>query len=82
MDKKRLGRLLEFLIIGITMGLVEDLLAVVLTTDAEVTPTMIMLIILIAIPFAVVSELIVDHPQFALFEKVGERVTTTPDDSH
>lgn len=80
MNKRRIARLLEFLVIGITMGLVEDLLAVVLTTDAEVTPEMIGLIVLIAIPFAIVSELIVDHPDFAVFERVGDRLLSSSRD--
>lgn len=81
MDKRRIGRLLEFLIIGITMGLVEDVLAVVMTTDAEVTSEMILLIVLIAVPFAVISELIVDHPKFTYFEKAGDQLTTTSRES-
>ncbi|WP_306060895.1 hypothetical protein [Natronococcus wangiae] len=40
----------------------EDGLAVVIATDAEVTLEVIGVVVLIALPFAVLSELVVDHP--------------------
>lgn len=71
MNHGRLKRLLEFLVIGIVFGVTEDVLAVVLTTDAEITPEMIGLIVVIAVPFAVLSELVVDHPRFVQFDRLA-----------
>ena len=60
----RVERFLEFLIIGLVMGVSEDLLAVWLTTDAPITWPMFGIVVLVALPFAFVSEFIVDHPKF------------------
>ena len=62
--RQRLIRFLEFLFIGVAMGLVEDLLAIVLATDAEIEPQVVLIVLLVAIPFAALSELVVDHPNF------------------
>lgn len=61
-DKKL--QFIEFLIIGIMVGLAEDLLAIFFATDAKITWHVVWIVLLIAIPFAVFSELIVDHPRF------------------
>lgn len=68
MDKDRLERLLEFFVIGVTLGVTEDVIAVTLATDATITPRMIGIIILVSIPFAGLSELVVDRPTFTVFE--------------
>jgi hypothetical protein len=57
-------RLLEFLIIGVVMGIGEDLLAVKLATDATIDWRIIWVVVAVAIPFAFVSEIIVDNPKF------------------
>jgi hypothetical protein len=64
MDERRLGIFLEFLIFGIVMGVVEDLIAVTLVTGATITWRAIFIITLVAIPFAVIGELIVDRIEF------------------
>lgn len=69
--RQRLIRFLEFLVIGVAMGLVEDLLAILLATDAEITPHVIIIVLIVAIPFAALSELVVDHPRF--WEKLMPR---------
>jgi len=69
--RQRLIRFLEFLVIGVFMGLVEDLLAIVLATDAELEPQVILVVLLVSIPFAALSELVVDHPRF--WEKLMPR---------
>ncbi len=61
MNKKRAEVFLEFLVFGVVMGIVEDLLAVTLTTGAAITWKMILIITLVAIPFAAIGELIVDR---------------------
>jgi len=62
---KRLEVFLEFLIFGIVMGVIEDLIAITLVTGAQITWKSIFIIILIAIPFAAVGELIVDRIEFS-----------------
>lgn len=62
--RQRLIRFLEFLLIGVVMGLVEDLLAVALATDASIDLRVVVIVLAVAVPFAAVSELVVDHPRF------------------
>ena len=57
----RIGRILEFFVVGVVMGIAEDIIAVTASTDASITWKVILVVTLIAIPFAIVSELIVDH---------------------
>lgn len=61
---KRLEVFLEFLIFGIAMGIVEDLIAVTLVTGEPITWRTIFIITLVAIPFAAIGELIVDRIEF------------------
>lgn len=62
--RRFLVRFLEFFVIGVIFGLVEDLIIVKATTGAPITFEMIGIIFLIALPFAVFTEIIVDHPNF------------------
>ena len=57
-------RFLEFFAIGLVFGIGEDLLAIRLTTNASITLEMIGLVFIVTLPFAIFSELIVDHPGF------------------
>jgi len=67
MTKRRL-RIIEFLIIGIGLGVFEDLLAIVLATDATINFQILLGVVAVAVPFAFISEVIVDHPKF--WEKI------------
>ena len=60
----RTERLMEFLVIGLAMGICEDLLAVWLTTGEPITWSVFGIVFLIALPFAFLSEYVVDHPKF------------------
>jgi len=60
----KLKRLLEFFVIGLVFGIIEDLLAIALTTDAKLEWSTVLVVFFIALPFAVISELVVDHPKF------------------
>lgn len=62
--KERTSRLLEFLIVGIGMGVTEDILAVWLVSGNPVKLTDMWLVLVIALPFAFISEWVVDHPNF------------------
>lgn len=57
----RPARLAEFFIIGVCLGIIEDIIAVKASTGIMITWQTIWIIILIALPFAIISELIVDH---------------------
>lgn len=56
---KYLKRFAEFFIIGLLFGIIEDLLAVRAVSEVMITPRVIGIIFLVALPFAVISELIV-----------------------
>lgn len=58
--KKALSHLVEFFIVGLVMGVVEDLLAIKFATEAQITFETFKIAFLVAFPFAVVSELVVD----------------------
>ena len=60
MNKKVLERFLEFFLIGLVLGIIEDIIAVTLSTGAPITWKMIGIIALVALPFAAFSELVVD----------------------
>jgi len=61
---ERTERIIEFVVIGLVMGITEDLLAVWLSTGEPITLEVLGIVILIALPFAFVSEYVVDHPKF------------------
>ncbi|ADI74987.1 hypothetical protein Metev_2160 [Methanohalobium evestigatum Z-7303] len=69
MEKKHVERFLEFLIVGIGMGVVEDLLAVKIATGVMIDLEVILIVTLIAIPFAAFSELIVDREDFKFLKR-------------
>ena len=60
----RLEVLFEFLVFGIVIGIIEDVLAVKITTGEPITLKIVGIVILIAIPFAIIGELVVDHVDF------------------
>jgi len=62
--RKVLVRFLEFFVIGVGFGLGEDLLAIHFATDATINMKTVWITLLVALPFAVFTELIVDHPDF------------------
>ena len=72
--KSKKLRILEFVLIGVIMGTTEDLLAVILATDADFTWGILWIVLMVSIPFAFISELVVDHPKFwKIFFKNGEK---------
>jgi len=71
---KKIEVAFELLIFGIFIGIVEDLLAIKLATDQPITPRVIGIIILIAIPFAIIGEVIFDRIDFSkIFQRIFER---------
>lgn len=70
MKRKHLARFLEFLIIGIFMGVTEDLIAIWLTTDEPFTLEMVAVVVFVAIPFAAFAELVIDREDIKPFQYV------------
>lgn len=69
MKKKELERFLEFLFAGVAMGIIEDLIAVKLSTGAIIDLNVLVIVTLVAIPFAAFSELIVDKEDFKFLKR-------------
>ena len=59
--KKRLEVFFEFLIFGIALGIVEDIIAIWFATDARITWHVFVVVLIVTIPFAAFGELIVDR---------------------
>jgi hypothetical protein len=57
-------RLIEFFIVGVLFGIAEDLLAISLATDGVFEWKYLGIAAIVAIPFAFLSEIVVDHPNF------------------
>ena len=70
MRKRHIYRFLEFFVIGFVMGVTEDILAIHFATDAAITIEVVYIAALVALPFAVFSELIVDWKHIKFFRKL------------
>lgn len=57
-------RLLEFFLVGLVLGVFEDLIAISLATEKAIDFRVFVIAFFVAFPFAVFSELIVDHDKF------------------
>jgi len=64
MNRKIINRFLEFLIVGVFLGVAEDLIAISLATGKSIDGKIFLIAFLASFPFAVFSELIVDHDKF------------------
>lgn len=70
-----LARFLEFFIVGLLLGVVEDLIAITLATEKAIDFRVFVVALLVAFPFAIFSELIVDHNKFkGLMRKWFKRI--------
>jgi hypothetical protein len=61
-----LTRFLEFFFVGLVLGVAEDLIAITLATDKEIDLRIFFIAFLVALPFAIFSELVVDHEKFKI----------------
>jgi hypothetical protein len=57
-------RFLEFFIVGVCLGVIEDLIAISLATNQSIDFRVFVIAFFVAFPFAIFSELIVDHDKF------------------
>lgn len=60
-------RLTEFFVMGLVLGIIEDLLAIRFATDSPITWRTVGVVFIAALPFAIISELIVDSKRFNKF---------------
>jgi len=71
---KKIEVIFELLLFGIVIGIAEDLVAIKIATKEPITPKVIGIVILIAIPFAIIGEVVFDKIDFAkIFRRTFER---------
>jgi hypothetical protein len=71
---KKVEVIFEFLIFGIIIGITEDLIAIKFATGEPITLRVIGIVILIAIPFAILGEVIFDRIDFSkIFQRIFEK---------
>lgn len=63
-EKLNNSRVLEFLIFGVLVGILENIILVSFISGIKIDWQIIGIMFLIVLPFAVLTELIVDHPRF------------------
>lgn len=68
-------RILEFIVAGILLDLVENAIVMRVTTGESMALTEMGVAMLVIIPFAIVTELVIDHPRFwhRLFRRRGHK---------
>ena len=62
--RKIVSHVLEFFFVGLLMGIFEDLLAIHFATDAKITFEVVKVAFFVALPFAFLSEILVDYGVF------------------
>lgn len=58
--KKVISHLIEFFVVGVLFGVTEDIIAIKFATDAKITWHVLKVTVIVAVPFAILSELLVD----------------------
>ena len=64
MKSKRLFVFLEFLIGGLIFGIIEDLIIIKILTNEPITFHIFIIVFIVALPFAIIGEYIVDKVNF------------------
>ncbi len=57
-------RIVEFIIAGLIVDTVENIVSIKLSTGARITKEVLITTFLVVIPFAILTEIVIDHPQF------------------
>lgn len=74
MEPKKIEVMFEFLVFGIIIGITEDLLAIKLATGEPITLKTVGIIIILAIPFAILGEIIADRIDFVnIYKKLKKK---------
>jgi uncharacterized membrane-anchored protein len=81
--KKKTLRFIEFFLIGVIMGITEDVIAIWFATGEKITFHVVWVVFLVALPFAIISEYVVDHPRFwkTIFRIKEENIVAKKDNS-
>ena len=67
--RKYLEQFVEFFVVGLLIGVAEDLIVIALSTGAAITWHIVGIAALVALPFAAFSELVVDRKDLFDFFK-------------
>jgi hypothetical protein len=73
MKKKRISVFLEFFIMGIILGIVEDIIIIKLLTDEPITLRILFIIVLVALPFSILAEYITYSFDFVKIFNLDEK---------
>lgn len=73
-SRKKVLFFLQFLLLGIGLGIVEDLIAVYFAGGVAITWQVILIVTLVAIPFAALGELVVDRVDLPYLGKKTELI--------
>lgn len=73
--RDRMERFTEFLLVGVVLGVIEDTIAVMLVTGESFNLEMLGIIVMVTVPFAAFSELIVDSDEYRIAEKIAEKLS-------
>lgn len=65
-------RILEFIIAGLLIDTIENIISIKLSTGSAITPEVFLIAFLVVIPFSILTEVIIDHPKF--WERCGNLV--------
>lgn len=57
-------RILEFIVAGLILDLAENIISIKLTTGAEISLEVFWIALMVVVPFAIITEIIIDHPSF------------------
>ena len=57
-------RILEFVVAGIILDLTESIISIKLATEAQLNLKIFLITLVVVIPFAIITELVIDHPDF------------------
>lgn len=69
-------RIAEFAIFGVIMNMLDNIISVLILGEVQFHWQMLVVIFLVVLPFAFISEIIVDHPDFwkRIWPEVKEEV--------
>ena len=57
-------RILEFIVAGLILDLAENIISIKLTTGTAITANVFWVALMVVVPFAIITEVIIDHPNF------------------
>jgi hypothetical protein len=57
-------RILEFVVAGIILDLIESIISIKVATDAALDRKVFLVTLIVVVPFAILTELVIDHPEF------------------